>query len=245
MIGTGIGPSSPAPAVWTICGMPGIGAPSESISASPRAAFSVASVGMNACGIRPLTSITPFNSADRRAGEQHHRDHQDAAEVAPAVGQGAGDGAQREQRADREVDPADEDHEQLADRQARERRDLDGDVGQVVAGQEERRGEGHDHGQHDEDERGPEADDPQRGVEAPLGESRRAQSAAAVDMSPIPYPDARAASRRRRVDQCRSRGRHQAPARGGRDDDRRDLRPARRRQGRQPGGRGRAARRAR
>ena len=61
MIGTGIGPSSPLPAVWTICGMPGIGAPSESISARPRAALSVASVGMNACGIRPLTSMTPLS----------------------------------------------------------------------------------------------------------------------------------------------------------------------------------------
>ena len=42
--------------------MPGIGAPSESISASPRAAFSVASVGMNACGIRPFTSMIPLSA---------------------------------------------------------------------------------------------------------------------------------------------------------------------------------------
>jgi len=62
MIGTGIGPSSPEPAVCTICGMPGMGAPSDSISARPRAAFSVASVGMNACGIRPLTSMIPFSA---------------------------------------------------------------------------------------------------------------------------------------------------------------------------------------
>jgi hypothetical protein len=62
MIGTGIGPSSPEPAVCTMPGMPGIGAPSESISASPRAAFSVASVGMNACGILPFTSMIPFSA---------------------------------------------------------------------------------------------------------------------------------------------------------------------------------------
>lgn len=41
--------------------MPGMGAPSESKRASPRAAFSVASVGMKACGIRPLTSMIPFS----------------------------------------------------------------------------------------------------------------------------------------------------------------------------------------
>ena len=42
--------------------MPGIGAPSDSSSASPRAALSVASVGMNACGIRPFTSMIPLSA---------------------------------------------------------------------------------------------------------------------------------------------------------------------------------------
>jgi hypothetical protein len=42
--------------------MPGIGAPSASSSASPRAAFRVASVGMNACGILPLTSMIPLSA---------------------------------------------------------------------------------------------------------------------------------------------------------------------------------------
>ena len=79
---------------------------------------------MKACGIRPFTSMIPVERADRDAGEEDRRHGQHRAEIAPAVGERAGDGAEREHRADREVDAADEDHEQLADKQARERRDL-------------------------------------------------------------------------------------------------------------------------
>ena len=55
MIATGMPATSPPPIVVTIPGMPGVGRPSESSSARPLAALSIASVGMNECGIRPLT----------------------------------------------------------------------------------------------------------------------------------------------------------------------------------------------
>ena len=95
-----------------------------------------------------------------------------AAEVAPAVGERAGHGAQREHRADRQVDAADEDHEQLPDRQARERRDLHEHVREVVAGEEVRRRQGQDHHEQREDQGRARADHAQRQAAAPALRSR-------------------------------------------------------------------------
>jgi hypothetical protein len=55
MIATGMPATLLPPIVVTIPGMPGVGWPSDSKSARPLAALSIASVGMNECGIRPLT----------------------------------------------------------------------------------------------------------------------------------------------------------------------------------------------
>ncbi len=55
MIATGIPATSLPPIVVTMPGIPGVGRPSESSSARPLAALSIASVGMNECGMRPLT----------------------------------------------------------------------------------------------------------------------------------------------------------------------------------------------
>jgi hypothetical protein len=55
MIATGMPATSLPPIVVTMPGMPGVGRPSGSRSARPLAALSIASVGMNECGIRPFT----------------------------------------------------------------------------------------------------------------------------------------------------------------------------------------------
>jgi hypothetical protein len=73
----------------------------------------------------------------------------------------AGDRRQRDERADRQVDAADEDHEQLPIGQRRQRRDLDEQVREVVAREEEGRQQCQDEAQQQQDQRRANADHPQ------------------------------------------------------------------------------------
>ena len=91
----------------------------------------------------------PVDGPHRQSDGEPDKDREDRVE-AELHGPGGGDSGQPHHRADREVDSAREDDEELADRHDRDERYLARDEVEILAAHEVRREDGDD--SHDEDE---------------------------------------------------------------------------------------------
>ena len=94
------------------------------------------------------------HESDRDARAEN-RDDDDAAPVAVLIEERAYDRRERDRRADREVDPTGDDHEQLSEREDGDDRRLREHVAEVLARAEDRRGRDDDADQDHEDQERP------------------------------------------------------------------------------------------
>ena len=164
-------PIEPPPSTCTACGMPGISVPFAAQSAIPRTMLSVASVTMNGCGIRPKTKTTRSPRRPRR--RRKDREDHERRRVHVHEDDRADHRRERDRRADGEVDPARDDHEQLAEREHRDHRRLREDVADVPAGEEDRRRQAHADHEEEQDQRRPETEREQPEPERAEAQRRR------------------------------------------------------------------------
>ena len=127
--------------------------PSESTSASPRTMPSVPSVTMNGFSDAPVDEHRAVGEPD---GERRwRRTRARRARAARRRRDDGDDAGEPDDRADREVDAARDDDEQLPEREHGDERRLEAEVGEVAAGEEVRREQRHRDDEHDEDQQRP------------------------------------------------------------------------------------------
>ncbi len=148
----------------TASGMPWIGWPSESHEREPARDAQRRQRDDERVGQASVHVDDAVDDADEGTGREHRQDHDRGGHPSREC-QRPGDGAERQRRADRQVDAPSHDHQQLADRQHTDDRRLGEQVADVARSSEGRAQLAEDDDEHHESDSGSKAQEEQPGLD--------------------------------------------------------------------------------